>query len=101
MQSLKIVGEGMVAMDIALFMLTVAAAAVQLYCLRTWENVGWGLGLARVLRLAGWMIISARFGSVLFTQGDIAISVPSAIGLMFLACGEIVVGFNRGKFVRL
>lgn len=97
----KIVGQGMVEMDIALFMLTVAAIAVQLYYLRTWIKISWGLGLVRLLRLTGWLILSARFGSVLFTTGDIAISAASAIGLMFLACGEIAVTMNAGKVIRL
>ena len=97
----EMVGKGMVEMDIALFMLTVAAIAVQLYYLKTWMKLGWGLGLVRLLRLAGWMILSARFGSVLFTQGDIAISAASAIGLMFLAASEIVVTMNAGKVIQL
>ena len=97
----EMVGKGMVEMDIALFMFTVAAIAVQLYYLKTWIKVSWGLGIVRLLRLAGWMILSARFGSVLFTQGDIAISAASAIGLMFLAVSEIAVILNRGQKVPL
>ena len=95
------IGMGMIEMDIALFMATVAAIAVQLFYLKTWMRLGWGLGLVRLLRLAGWLILSARFGSVLFTTGDIAISVASAIGLMFLAAGEIAVTLNPGKVVKL
>lgn len=95
------IGKGMVEMDIALFMLTVAAIAVQLYYLKSWIKLGWGMGLIRLLRLAGWLILAARFGSVLFTVGDIAISLASAIAVMFLAASEIVVVLNRGQKVQL
>lgn len=89
-----VVGAGMIEMDIALFMCTVASVGVQLSCLRSQYVFGWS-GFARLLHLVGWLIMGARFGSGLFTQGDIYISAASAIGLMFLACGEIVVGINR------
>ena len=95
------IGVGMVEMDIALFMFTLAAVAVQLFYLRSWMKIGLGLGLVRLLRLAGWLILAARFGSVLFTQGDIAISIASAIAVMFLAAGEIAVTMNAGKVIKL
>lgn len=95
------IGEGLVFLDIALFMLTCGAAAVHVYFLPSWYSHSPGLGLIRLLRLVGWLILGARFGAVLFTTGDILISLPSIIGLSFLAAGDICAIFNRGKTIQL
>lgn len=95
------VGEGMVEMDVALFMACCAACAVNIYYLPAWHRASKNMAFMRLLRVAGWLVISARFGTVLLTIGDIAISVPSSIGLFFLAAGEIVALFNRGKVGKL
>ena len=95
------VGEGNVEMDIALFMARCAAFAVNLYYLPRWLKHSRGMALMRLFRVTGWLIISARFGGVLFTTGDILISVPAAIGLFFLVAGEVSALFNRGKVGQL
>lgn len=88
-------------MDIALWMLTVAAVCVNLYFLPGRFRISAGVGMIRLLRLTGWMVLSARFGFVLFTEGDILIAVPSAIGIGFIASGELATIFSRGKTVLL
>ena len=91
------IGEGYVAMDVALFMACCAACAVNVYYLPAWFRASRGMALMRLLRLVGWLVLSARFGMILFVYGDISISVPSATALFFLAAGEIAALFNRGK----
>jgi len=96
-----IVGQGFIAMDVALFMMVQAAALVQIYLLPSRFGRGGVFAVGGVLRLIGWVLIASRFGQVLFTTGDIYISIPSAIAVMFLACAEIAMLFNRGKKVTL
>lgn len=95
------VGQGYVAMDVALFMSVCAAASVQIYYLPRWWAAGRGFAAIRLLRLAGWLILGSRYGTVLFTQGDIAISVPAAIAVFFLCAAEVAQLFNKGKAVAL
>jgi len=87
--------------DVALFMVTVGAAAVNVYYLPQRFAVSTGVAIARCLRLAGWLILSARFGHMLISGGDIPISIPGVVAFFFLALGEIAAIFNRGKEVRL
>ena len=94
-------GQGMVGMDVALFMACCAAAAVQIYYLPSWWREVRGMAVMRLMRLAGWVIFATRFGFVLFTAGDILVSVPSAIAMFFLAAGEVAALFNRGKAGKL
>ena len=95
------VGQGMIAMDVSLFMACCAACAVNVYYLPAWYRASKGMAFMRLLRVTGWAVIGARFGSVLFDTGDLAVSIPAAIGLFFLAAGEIVAIFNRGKVGKL
>lgn len=95
------IGVGLISMDIALFMSTIAAGLVNLYYLPMCWRYSKGVAGMRMLRLAGWIVLSTRFGAVLFTTGDILISPPAAIGVFFLAAGEIAALFNRGKKVPL
>lgn len=94
-------GEGMVGMDVALWMITFGAACVNLHFLPGRFRISVGVGMIRLLRLVGWVILSARFGFVLLTEGDILITVPSAIAIAFLASGEIVTIFSHGKVITL
>ena len=95
------VGQGMIAMDVSLFMACCAAFTVNVYHLPAWYYASKSMAFMRLLRVTGWLVVAARFGSVLLTTGDIAVSVPMAIGLFFLAAGEIVAIFNRGKVGKL
>lgn len=88
-------------MDVALFMAIVFAAGVNIFYIPKCWRQSRGIAVMRLLRLAGWVVLGSRFGNVLFTTGDIMISVPGAIGLFFLASGEIAALFNRGKNVPL
>lgn len=94
-------GQGWVGADVTIFMLICAAATVHICYLPSWFRMSPALALIRVLRLTGWLILGARFGVVLFTTGDVLISMPSLIGLGFLAAGDIAVIFNRGKVIQL
>ena len=94
-------GAGYIELDIVLFMMALGAAGVNAKYLWPWWRESRTLGMIRVLRFAGWCILSARFGHVLYVSGDLPISLPSLIGLGFLAAGEIAVLFNRGKAPRL
>ena len=94
-------GQGYIIMDVALFIACSIAALVNIKYAMTWCRQDFGLGLMRLLRVTGWMILSLRFGYVLGSTGDILISVPSAIALFFLAGGEIVAVFLRGKVGKL
>ena len=85
------------AADVALFMACVAALVVNAYYLPIWLKVSVGLAVIRVLRLAGWLILCAGFGTVLVTQGFITISPSGAIALCFLAAGEVALMFSRGR----
>lgn len=92
-------GIGNIGMDVALFMLTAAAAAVS--GLMTWRNWHEGaFAVLRLLRCIGWSILAARYSYVLSTTGDVLIAVPTAIGLAFLACGDIAIVFFKGRWVR-
>ena len=82
-------------MDVALFMSCIAACAVNLYCMPIWFRLTRTILCIRLLRVAGWLVLGARFGSILFLDGDIHISIPSAIGLFFLAGSEMFALFNR------
>ncbi len=94
-------GVGYVGWDITLFMLAVAAFSVNCYYLPQWFRVSAFLGALRALRIMGWLILSSRFGFVLFTQGDLMVSPQSIIALLFLSLGEILVLFQRGKVLKL
>lgn len=94
-------GVGYVAMDIALFMASILAALVNLFYLRSSMGYSKGIAFMRLLRCTGWVLFSSRLGAVLFTTGDVLISVPGAIAIFFLAAGEIVALFNRGQKVLL
>lgn len=94
-------GQGYVAVDVALFMLICGAASVHAILLPSWHRTSPLLGLSRVLRMTGWVLLGARFGAVLFTTGDVLISMPAAIAIGFLACGDIAVIFCRGKVIQL
>ena len=93
-------GVGNIPMDVALFMMTVFAAVVSaVMTYKHWINAPHGFALLRGLRCTGWCILSARYATVLFTTGDILISVPSAIGLCFLALGDIAIVFFTERWV--
>jgi hypothetical protein len=94
-------GEGLLGMDVAVFMACMGAAAVNIFYAAKWYGIDHGMGVMRLLRVAGWLILSTRFGFVLSTTGDILISVPSAIAMFFLAAGEVAAVFNRGKVGKL
>lgn len=94
-------GAGNIPLDIALFMLTVGAACVSAYLAFKWFSATPELAVLRVLRATGWSILSARFGFLLFTVGDLPVSVPSIIALAFLACGDIAMIFYIGKAIRI
>lgn len=95
------VGQGYIAMDCALIMAVAAAATVQAYYLPRWWRAGKGFAVIRILRLTGWLILGARYGQILATVGDIAISIPAAIAVFFLAGAEVAQLFNRGKAIPL
>ena len=84
-------------MDVLLFVVICAAAVVHVLCLRGWMRQHEGIGVGLLLRLAGWSVLAARFGAVLFSDGDIPVSVPAAIGLFFLASGDIIGMLFRGR----
>lgn len=95
------VGIGNIEMDIVMFMLTVGAALVSaVMAWRHWLSYTGAFAWLRVLRCVGWAILAARYGTVLFTTGDILISVPAAIAICFLATGDIAIVFFKGKWVR-
>ena len=85
------------AMNIALFMAGCAACAVNAYYLPTCLRISKGIALLRLFRVVGWLVMIARFGSVLLISDSIPTSFSAATGLFFLAAGEIVVLLNRGK----
>ena len=93
-------GQGHVGMDVALFVVMFIAAGVHLYCLPAWLRQREGIGLGLLLRLGGWLVLAARFGTVLVEEGDIPVSVPSAIGLFLLAAGDIAGMLSRGNVSR-
>lgn len=96
-----VTGQGMVELDIAIFMLTVAAAAVSLITtVKQYRSESRAFAIARLMRTVGWCILSARFGTVLFTTGDILISLPAIIATAFLAAGDISIVFFKGKWVK-
>lgn len=95
------IGEGMLAMDIALLMSATAAAAVNAYYLPACFRVSRGIAAMRGLRVMGWTVLSSRYAMVLLTVGDIQVSIPGAIAIFLLAAGELYALFNRGKFVPL
>lgn len=94
-------GVGHIGMDVALFMAVICAAAVNLHYLTKFREYSKGIALMRLFRCTGWVILGTRFGSVLFTTGDLLISVHAATSVFFLAAGEIAAIFNRGKKVTL
>lgn len=90
-------GQGLVALDVALFMGVVAAAAVHLYSMPNCWRGPRGLVVGSALRTTGWVCLSARFGSVLLTTGDIYIPLPSLLALLFIAAGDILSVLVRRK----
>lgn len=94
-------GQGLIAMDVAVFMACLGAAIINAKYAHKWYAQDQGMGVMRLLRVIGWSILTARFGYVLATTGDILISPPSAIAVLFLAAGELAAVFNRGKVGRL
>ena len=98
---IAVMGQGMLGVDITIFMLVVGAQVVSAVMAgRHWLSDSPAFALLRVFRCVGWSILAARFGTVLFTTGDVLISVPSAIALMFLACGDIAIVLFKGKWVK-
>ena len=93
-------GQGHVWMDVMLFVVMCFTAGVHLYCLRSWMGQRDGIGIGLLLRLGGWLVLSARFGAMLLEAGDIPVSVPSAIGLFLLAAGDIAGMLSRGNVSR-
>lgn len=97
-----ITGVGMLGVDVAIFMLTIGAQfASAVMAGRHLIADSRCFAVLRVMRCAGWSILAARFGVVLFTTGDILISVPSAIAVAFLATADIAILFFRGKWVKV
>ena len=90
-------GQGHIEMDVLLFVCMCLTAGVHLYCLPSWLHQRDGVVVGLLLRLAGWLVISARFGAVLWQTGDLPVSVPSAIGLFLIAAGDIAGMLGRGK----
>ena len=83
------IGEGNIAMDVALFIGACAAAAVNIYGLPGDWRVSRQLAVVRVLRLVGWVLVASRFGYALMVYGDVAISIAGGVGILFLEAGQI------------
>lgn len=94
-------GQGYIGWDVSLFMLTIGAMVVNIFYVHSWFKISAMLGVIRLLRATGWLILATRFGFVLMTSGDILISVPSIIALMFLAIGEMSIILFRGKAIQV
>ena len=92
-------GRGHIEMDVALFVALCAATGVHLYCLRSWMRQREGVGIGLLLRLGGWLVLTARFGVVLIDTGDLPVTVPAAIGLFLLAAGDIAGMLSRGTSI--
>lgn len=90
-------GQGHIEMDVALFVSLLVATCVHLYCLPSWFRQHEGIGVGLLLRLGGWLVLSARFGVVLLETGDLPVTVPAAIGLFLLAIGDVAGMLSRGK----
>ena len=90
-------GHGYIEMDIGLFISCCAAAGVNLYYLGEKYQRSGRVFFPRLLRAVGWVVISARFGGVLFYTGDIMISLPAAIGVFFLIAGDLSLVFTRTR----
>ena len=92
--------QGHIEMDTVLFVVMCIATGVHVYCLRSWIRQREGIGIGLLLRLGGWLVLSARFGAMLLETGDLPVSVPSAIGLFLLAAGDIAGMLSRGNVSR-
>jgi hypothetical protein len=88
------VGQGMLLMDVTLFVLLVVAWGIQWYLLPSRWRLGAGMTAVHLLRMVGFSVIVLRCGLVLYRDHDIAISVESAMALMFLCAAEIALVLN-------
>jgi len=83
-------GEGLQHLDIALGLLAAMAATMQYWRIVVWRSSKLVL-VGRWLMALGWTIIAGRIVQMLWTAGDIMISLPSLIAMMMLSSGSILV----------
>jgi len=82
-------GDDYLLFDVVVTVLCIAAALAQMICLRRDFRESHEAGLAGILRLAGWFVLSVRFMFLLADAGDLPISLPSLVGITCLAMAEV------------
>lgn len=80
-------GVGLIWLDVLLLVLCAVAFIIHAMELprifRTGRNP-----VASLLRAAGWLCFTGRFGQVLLENGDILIPLPSQLALLLLVVGD-------------
>lgn len=92
------VGAGFILLDILTVLLCAAAAIIQLAVLRD-RNVPEPrlIEAARMILVAGYSILSLRFGSLLIVDGDLYIPGITEIAMAMIAAGHIAFAWVRLK----
>jgi hypothetical protein len=85
-----LIGTGMQELDISVGLLATIAAIIQYWRIACWSAT-LPIYAGRWLMAIGWTTLAGRVWQTLYQIGDILISLPSLISLIFIASGSIIV----------